>query len=84
MSHTTDIKDQEGETWYCIHNGDFSGDVRFVRESDIDEKLGMATEEVRIPFEVLLELVGQWMMIQRISVLEQQSGTDLLKGLSIT
>ena len=55
--HTSTITDDDGREWTLHHNGDYSGLVHVILEpEDYFEGPG---QEVRIPFEVMKELVGR-------------------------
>lgn len=66
MSHTSRLPDG----WIAIHNGDFSGLVQFKRD-------GPAV--IRLPFNVILALVTQYIRDQRISRLEDMTDEEILR-----
>ncbi len=56
----------------ALHNGDFSGDVKFKRVVD-----GKFTDEMELPNEDLLEFVGMQMKMRAISDLEQTDNYNI-------
>jgi len=62
VSHTTKLNDT-----IFIHDGDFGEDVRIIRPDG----------ELRVPFEDIKGLVGHYVMMRKIAVLEQAEPDDL-------
>lgn len=73
--HTTRVG-VEQEEYICLHNGDYSGNVEIL---EVDEEGSTSTKIGSIPFEVMKELVGQWIIDETISALEQTKGVDIFK-----
>lgn len=71
--HTFQTK--EAPYWIVNHNGDFSGDVilTFFKRSDEDRM-----KEITVPFELLKQLVAEYVRTQRINALENADAADLL------
>lgn len=61
--HTTVYKDTRFH-----HNGDFSGDIRIVRDG----------REMEVPFKDILALVARFVRDERIAVLEQATPREIL------
>jgi len=80
--HSADIE-VEGEPFTVHHNGGYDGDVKFDLEFDrIEETFDGTHCTVTIPFAVLKELVGRYMISNRIEGLEQVSGCDFIETAS--
>lgn len=73
--HTTHIE-VEGISYYCNHNGDFSGDVDIYRARPFEPPPDQLI--ATIPFTIMEELVGQKLMDEEISRLQAMSGKDFL------
>jgi hypothetical protein len=91
MSHTTVIRIPTSiDTWQaftCHHNGDMSGDITITaRAGTLQYSLNHATgqfgpeDEIKIPFEVMKQLVANWIRNEEIAELEQMSPDRILKG----
>lgn len=73
-----------GETFTVHHSGDYSGDVWITLEGARVEDLGEVEPDVRhylvkIPFDVLKELVTNYARVHAIETLEQASSDELLE-----
>lgn len=60
----------EGTKYRFFHNGDYSGDVKAMNKE--------TKEEIEIPFEDLKRLVANWVMVKKISQIEQADDDELL------
>lgn len=86
--HTTRVG-VDGNSFYANHNGDWSGDVQIYRALTHQEReraaaINAKTEDVKIadlPFAVLEELVGQKILVESISAMEQMNGRTLIERL---
>lgn len=68
--HTTTIG-VEGQLYDCHHNGDYSGDVIIFKRDDV-------ASEVQVPFELMLELVGNMLTSRFTERMEQMTGKEFL------
>ena len=78
--HSTDWYDNETDrTWTVHHNGDYYGEVIIVLEpGDYHEGPG---QDVRIPFELMKHVVGNYLNMQMVGRLEQMSGIETIDSL---
>lgn len=88
VDHHNEFTDGKPELITMHHNGDYSGDVTFVvQHPRVMNSLpggvkvyNNSTVEVKIPFEVLRDLVADWARNERVSKLEQMDPRDVLLG----
>jgi hypothetical protein len=84
--HTTEIRDRSmavPDTYVIHHDGDPVGGECIIQRW-VDEHYTATSPaarpewEIRIPFNILAEFVGQQLIHKKISDIEQQSGLDVL------
>ncbi len=74
--HTTSWKDENGRTWYAHHNGDYSGEV-LIEVGDGE----VAENQIPIPFGLMKELVGGYMIGKMMEDLEGLDGEEFLDSI---
>jgi hypothetical protein len=96
MSHTKDVvyvssrnefTNGKPENILIHHNGDYSGEVEFImmdvrieERPDLEKIWGNTVASVHIPFEVIRDLVADWVRANLIRNLEQMPERDVLLG----
>ena len=87
--HTHELRDENGQAWIAIVNGDFSGDVKWsVRPEQVvhrpaEERWSIPDSfDVTIPFSVIKDLVGRQLQSEAVAAIEDVDGGEYLDRLS--